>query len=65
MVSIVCDQPLVGRNDGAKAVMLMTGRVETNNRADVAEAANEALWKPAFIALVTHGVCSGLTTQYR
>ena len=38
---------------------LVAGGVETNNRADVAAAANEALWKPTLIALVTHGVRSG------
>jgi hypothetical protein len=62
MVSIVSGQPLIGRNDGAKAVMLMTSRVETNNWADVAHTTHKALWKPTFITLMTHGVRSGLTS---
>lgn len=53
-MSVVCDYALIGRIDRAKPVVLVAGRVETNNRADVAATANEALREPALISLVTH-----------
>jgi len=53
-VPIVTDQSLVSALDDAKTVMLVTRRVEADNRPDVAAAADEALWKPSFTALVAH-----------
>ena len=50
------DQSRVSALDDAKTMMLVTRRVETDNRPDVAAAADETFRKPSFTALVTHDV---------
>ena len=53
---VVTDQSRVSALDDAKTIMLVTRRVETDNRPDIAAAADETFRKPSFTALVTHGV---------
>lgn len=53
IMQIACD-PRLFRIDRMQAVSLVAGRIEADDRAKIAPAANDALREPALIPLMAH-----------